>query len=98
MLHLIKNAQDQFEVVTVENGRYIVGSKQGYNTRQGCYTNMRAQLKNFPNATCVVFQDDTQSPLMVYKLYPKGKDNNNVPLACPSIKPQKRYIINSKIC
>lgn len=87
MLHLIKNAKGKFDVVTFRNGNYIVGSKQGYETRSGAYGNMRAQMKTFGVGVCQ-FQDDTLDKPVVFSLSLKGK-----PVATTG-NPKKKYIVS----
>lgn len=85
MIHLIKNSQGKLEVITVRNGNYIVGSRQGYETRAGAYGNIRAQMKSFGVGVCQ-FQDDTLDKPVVFSLSVKGK-----PVATTG-KPKKKYI------
>lgn len=93
MIHLVQHANKTFEVVTVENGKMIVNSNpQQYNKRNGCYTNMRSQAKNFPGATGVIFQDDTkEGKPVVYFLPLKG-----APVVRTDIKAKKPYVMAKK--
>lgn len=87
MLHLFKNSKGKYEVATISNGNYIVGSHQGYEKRSGAYGNMRAQMKTFGVGICQ-FQDDTLEKPVIFSLGVKGK-----PVATTG-KPKKKYIPN----
>ena len=55
MWHLYKNKQNKFEIAFIsKNGRYIVGSKQGYSRRWDAVVRMTEVNRN------LYFHDDTK--------------------------------------
>ena len=66
MWHLYKNKQNKFEIAFIsKNGRYIVGSKQGYSKRVDAVTKIHLVVDN--NGV-VYFQDDTRDKSVIMYL------------------------------
>jgi len=86
MIHVYQHHSKKYDIAIVENGKYIVGSEQGYNNIQGCYRAIRAVMKNFPSADHAIFQNDVKEKSEVFMLPKIGQPS---PL---SIKPKKKYI------
>jgi hypothetical protein len=86
MLHLFQHPKTGFfDVATVVNGNYIVGSNQGYERRSGALKNVKAQMKVFEVETCY-YQDDTGDKPVVMILLKNGKT-----APAPDRKPKKKY-------
>lgn len=86
MIHLFKNNAGKFEIAVVNNGKYIVGSRQGYNRKAGAIGAIASIMNSFNgNRTCV-FQDDTfdTSKVFVLKYDKTIRELTNV-------KPKKKY-------
>lgn len=88
MLHLYKSpTTKKYEIASVRNGKYIIGSKQGYENKEGCYTALRAAMGDFESKG-IVFQDNT---LKVPRKFVLGVIKGTYPIAIRSPKPPKRY-------
>lgn len=91
MVHLIKNANGQFEVVTIgDNGEFLNGTRQGFERRAGAYTNMFATGEEWGNnGKDITFQDDTLKTPKVFLLrkLASGKLEANK----LDMKPEKKY-------
>ena len=92
MWHLFKHEtgkhKGKYDVAFVVKGKYKVGSNQGYNKKSDA---IKCALTN---RVCEHVQDDTLKVPKVLFCYLSG---NKKGLTSPSaLKPQKRYIPNSK--
>ncbi len=77
MWHLYKNKHGLFEIAFIKNGRYIVGSKQGYVNRKTCIKMMREMnynIRGIGEKTYRAFryQDDTGKKPVIVFVYADG--------------------------
>lgn len=90
MIHIIRLKNRKFEVVETSdvNGQFLRDSKQGFERRAGCYTNLRAGMKNW-NSKEITFQDDTLKEPAIFRLYETGDPIKLDIPARPIYKPVK---------
>lgn len=85
MWHLFKTKRG-FEIALIFRGRYIVGSNQGYKTRNGCHKALKCIIPSLGVPTSIKFQDDTLKTPMVFSI-----SRNESPEWEQNINPSKPY-------
>lgn len=93
MIHIVQHPKSKkYEVVCLsKNGQYIVGSKQGYEKKAGCYTAIKALIKSCfvsIGGAIVLYQDDTTIIPGVWSI------STNERKFQEGIKPKRRYATN----
>lgn len=74
MIHIVKNKNGKFEVIeTGKNGQFLSTSLQQYERRTGCWTNIKARMKNFGNSGVHVQDDTAKGGPAMYFISPVGK-------------------------
>jgi uncharacterized protein YegP (UPF0339 family) len=86
MWHLFRNKQKQFEFAFISKGRYIAGTKQGYENRSDALSALNFLVrKPMPGGSfyAILVQDNTGEKPVVIALYTQGKQvlTNNKPAA-----------------
>ena len=101
MLHLFRNTNGSlngtFDIALVVKGKYIVGSHQGYERKQGGYHAIGLMMKEFSLVMGggaipylqANFQDDTVTPSIVRNIRENSKGFRVLPT---EIKPKKPYV------
>jgi len=95
MIHLFKHTKGKlkgkYDIALVVRNKYIVGSNQGYERKQGCYSALKQILNQvgfaLPVHDAIYFQDDTDM-----KQYYIGLHEPKPTLRSKQTKPHKPYL------
>ncbi len=91
MIHIVLSKKTKlFDVKYISSkGNYLSGTDpQAYENKSGCFTEIRSEMKHcfgMNGSSVVIVQDDTTTPITMYRLGLKTK------VIAPDVKPKKRY-------